>query len=63
MNRSPSWYVKHVVHNCLAHPLLSLAELFVLARFNKLASIFFKFHDATIPSHDAYNVKRFYDKN
>jgi hypothetical protein len=34
-----------VIHNCVAHPFLVVADLLVLARLDRLATPFDQFHD------------------
>lgn len=53
------WRVKHLIHNCVAHPLLPLAEVLDSTKHYKLADLIFKFHDNTTPDGDTYNKQRF----
>jgi hypothetical protein len=53
------WRLKHLLHNCIAHPLLPLAEILDESRFYRLADVIFKFHDITTPDGDNYNKQRY----
>jgi hypothetical protein len=59
MKRSLTWRLKHLIHNCVAHPLLPLAEVLDSAKFYRTSDLFFKFHDITTPDDDPYNRIRY----
>jgi hypothetical protein len=58
MKRSLKWWVKCVVHNCVAHPLMVPAEVLDRVGLPEVADILYKFHDNTIPGDDPRNVVR-----
>lgn len=46
------WWAFVVVHNCLVHPILPVADLFDVApsrRLRRGAAFMFRIHDATAP--------------
>ena len=47
--RTLKWWSLLVVHNCIAHPLLVLSEVFMALGFTSVAYNIDLFHDATIP--------------
>lgn len=53
------WRLKHLVHNCVAHPLLPIAELLDDTKHYRLADLLFRFHDSTTPDGDNYNKQRY----
>jgi hypothetical protein len=56
MTLKMKWWVLHVVHNCIAHPLLVVAEASKSIGFFSLTLLLYRFHDATIAPHDAKNL-------
>lgn len=60
MKRSLVWRVQHIIHNCVAHPLLPLAEHLLVTDRKLLARVIFRFHDLTTPADDPYNKQRFF---
>lgn len=58
--RSLAWHLTHLVHNCVAHPLLPVAELLIERGCKVLPEMIFRFHDLTAPGDDAYNKKLFF---
>jgi hypothetical protein len=60
MRRSPIWFATHLVHNCMAHPLLPLAEVLDLIHLPRVACMLYRFHDLTIPRGDVYNKQRYF---
>ena len=59
MKRSTKWYFIHFVHNCVAHPLLPVAEVLDALGVYRLADVIFAFHDVTTPDNDPYNRVKF----
>lgn len=60
MRRNVIWFATHLIHNVVAHPLLPLAEVLDLVNFPRIACVFYKFHDVTIPRGDPYNKQRYF---
>lgn len=59
--RTLGWRARHVVHNCIVHPLLPLAELCIGTYLDAVGYVIQKLHDVTSPTDDLYNVCRFDD--
>jgi len=59
MKRSFMWRLNHVVHNCVAHPLLPFAEVLDSMNLRVMADIIFAFHDITSPDADDRNNVRY----
>lgn len=59
MRRSIRWHLKHLVHNCIAHPLLPLAEALEDLRICAPADVIFRFHDMTSPKDDPFNRNKY----
>lgn len=57
-DRSLGWYVLHIFHNCVAHPLLVPAELCDRMGMSKVADVLCALHDVTVPDGDPKNVVR-----
>lgn len=60
MKRSLRFRVYHFIHNCVAHPLLPLADVLMGTRFEVISTEIMKFHDNTTPPEDAYNTQKFF---
>ncbi len=50
MKRSVYWRLLHAFHNCVAHPLLPLAEMLDDLNMHRCAVVLFKLHDVTNPN-------------
>jgi len=59
MKRSLKFRLLHFIHNVIAHPLLVVADVCSFTVLDRLAKCIERFHDATSPDHDAYNVRQF----
>lgn len=49
---SVKWWAAVVIHNCVVHPLLPLAEVLDVLPFNRarrVAAVMFEAHDRTFP--------------
>jgi hypothetical protein len=55
MRRSVSWHLLHAFHNCVAHPLLPLAEVLDDLNMHRCADVLFRLHDVTTPKSDKRN--------
>jgi hypothetical protein len=59
MKHSTKWRLLHLVHNCVAHPLLPAAEALDAFGVHRVANVIFAFHDVTTPDNDTYNRTKF----
>lgn len=55
------WWFLHVVHNCIAHPLLVVAEAAAGTRLSSVQRALYRFHDVTVPEGDVKNRLRLLD--
>ena len=59
MKKTLFWQLNHIVHHCIAHPLLPIAEALDLLRLRKLADVIFTFHDVTMPDVDSVSETKY----
>lgn len=59
MRRSIRWHLLHLVHNCIAHPMLPLAEILEDLKIYAPADAIYKLHDVTSPKDDQFNRTRY----
>lgn len=52
------WWLLHIVHNCIAHPMLVVAEAARACGVTRLQLALYRFHDTTIPDGDIKNRLR-----
>lgn len=50
MTRGALWWAKCVVHNCLVHPMLPLADLLDTLGEKRVSKAVFWLHDHTAPT-------------
>ena len=59
MKRTLTWRLKHLIHNCVAHPLLPLAEALDSAKLYQVGDLIFKLHDLTAPDDDKKSTVKY----